>query len=77
MPLGVRRHGVAEATQLVVNRLLLLLTARRDTDGESDFHGVPPDEALAQGKGLLCVPWPSAAGTGRHNPTVVHCHAVL
>jgi hypothetical protein len=77
MPLGVRRHGGAEATQWLGNRLLLLLTARRDTDVQSDFHGVPPDEALAQGKCLLCVPWPIAEGTGMHNPTVVHRHAGL
>ena len=77
LPLGVRRHRVAEATPLLVNRLLRLLTARRDTDGESDFHRVPPDEALAQGKCLLCVPWPIAEETGMHHPTVVHRHAVL
>jgi len=76
LPLGVCRRVVAEAMQLLVNRLLLLLTARRDTDVESDFHEVPPDEALAQGKGLRWVPWPIAEGTGMHNPTVVHRHAV-
>jgi hypothetical protein len=49
MPRGVRRHMVAEAAQLVLHRLLLLLTRRRDPGVQSDFHGGPPDDALAQG----------------------------
>jgi hypothetical protein len=56
MPLGVRRHVVAEATQVVRNRLLLWRTRRRDTGVQSDFHGVPPDEAMVQGWCLRCVP---------------------
>jgi|SRR5215475_2334517 len=56
MPLGMRGHVIAEATHLLVNRLLLLLTACRNTDVESDFHGVPPDQALAQNQGLPGVP---------------------
>src|SRR6516164_10058996 len=56
MPIGVRHNVVPEATQLLVNRLLLLLTARRDTDVESDFHGIPPDDAMAQGFCLRSVP---------------------
>ena len=31
VPIGVRRHRVSEATHLMFNRLLLLLTGRRDT----------------------------------------------
>jgi len=56
MPRGVRRPVIAEAAPLVRNRLLLLLTRRRDTGVESDFPGVPPDEAMAQGSCLRCVP---------------------
>jgi hypothetical protein len=56
VPIGVRRHIVAEATQLMLNRLLLLLTRRRDTGVQSDFHGIPPDDAMAQGSCLRSVP---------------------
>ena len=56
VPLGVRCHRVSEATQLMCNRLLLLLTRRRDTGVESDFHGNPPDEAMAQDSCLRSVP---------------------
>jgi hypothetical protein len=56
MPIGVRHTVVPEATQWLVNRLLLVLTARRDTDVESDFQGIPPDDAMAQGFCLRSVP---------------------
>jgi hypothetical protein len=77
VPSGVRRPRVVEATQWMCNRLLLLLTRRRDTGGQSDFHGRPPDDALEQDDGLRSVPSPSAEGTGMHHPPVVPRHAVL
>jgi hypothetical protein len=72
MPIRLERHGGVQAAALVRNRLRLLLPTGRDTHGESDFHGSPPDAALAQGDGLRSVPAPIAEGTGRHHPTVVH-----
>jgi hypothetical protein len=56
MPLGLRHHRVAEAAQVLFNRLLLLLTRRRDTGVQSDFHRVPPSAAMAQGWCLRRVP---------------------
>jgi hypothetical protein len=53
IPIGVRRPGGAEAAQWVCNRLLLLLTRGRDTGVQDDCHGIPPEEAMAQGCGLL------------------------
>jgi hypothetical protein len=41
---------------LLCKRLLRLLTRRRDTGVQSDFHGSPPDDAMAQGYGLRSVP---------------------
>jgi hypothetical protein len=66
-----------QAAELLLNRLMLLLTTGRDTPGESDFHGIPPDDAMAQGSCLRSVPSPIAEGTGRPNPTVVHRPLVL
>ncbi len=56
MPIGVRRTVVAEATQWVFNRRRRWLTRRRDTGVESDCQETPPDEAMAQGCCLRCVP---------------------
>ena len=56
MPLRLERHGGVPAAELLLNRLLLLLTTGRDAQGESDFHGIPPDDAMAQGCCPRCVP---------------------
>ncbi len=56
LPIGARRHVIAETTALLFNRRVLLLTTGRDTHGESHFHGIPPDDAMAQGCCLRCVP---------------------
>jgi hypothetical protein len=56
MPVGLRGDIIVETAQLLVNSLLLLLTAGRDTDVESDFHGEPPEHAMGQDRGLLRVP---------------------
>ena len=77
MPIRLERHGGVQAAEVLLHRLRLLLTTGRDTPGESDFHGIPPEDAMAQGSGLRSVPSPMAEGTGRHNPTVVHRHLVL
>jgi len=76
MPIGGRCPIVVEATQLLCNGLLLLLTRRRDPGVSSDCHGNPPDEAMAQDACLRSVPSPIAEGTGMPNPTVVHRHSV-
>jgi len=55
-PSGVRRHVVVEAAQWVCNRLRLVLPRCRDTGVQSDCHGMPPDDARAQGCCLLRVP---------------------
>jgi len=56
MPSRLERHVGVQAAELLLNRLMLLLTTGRDTHGESDFHGIPPDDALAQGYCLRSVP---------------------
>jgi len=55
-PIGVRRNVIAETTELLCNRLVLLLTSRCNPGVESDFHGLPPDDAMVQACGLLRVP---------------------
>ena len=77
MPSRLERHVGVQAAALLLNRLRLLLTTGRDTHGESDVHGMPPDDAMAQGSCLRSVPSPIAEGTGMQNPTVVHRHFVL
>jgi len=56
MPLRLERHVGVQAAELLLNRLMLLLTTGRDTHVESDFHGIPPDDAMAQGSCLRSVP---------------------
>jgi hypothetical protein len=56
MPVGVRRDVVTQTAQLLVDRLLLWLTARCDTDGERDVHGCPPAEAMAPARCRRCGP---------------------
>jgi len=56
MPIRLERHVGVQAAELLLNRLLLLLTTGRDTYGESDFHEIPPEDAMAQGSCLRCVP---------------------
>jgi hypothetical protein len=51
-----QRHVGVQAAELLLNRLMLLLTTGRDTPVESDFHGIPPDDAMAQGLCLRSVP---------------------
>ena len=76
-PRRLARHGGVQAAAVWRHRLRLWRTTGRDTQGESDCHGLPPEAAMAQGGGLRCVPSPMAAGTGRQNPPVVHRHAGL
>jgi hypothetical protein len=54
-PVGGRRDVVTQTAQLLCDRWLLWLTARGDTDVESDFHGFPPADAMAQAAGLRCL----------------------
>ena len=56
MPIRLERHVGVQAAELLRHRLLLWLTTGRDTHGESDFHGIPPDDAMAQGSCLRSVP---------------------
>ena len=77
MPSRVERHGGVQAAAWWRNRLMLWRTPGRDTHVESNVHGIPPDDAMAQGYGLRAVPSPIAAGPGMPNPTVVHHHVVL
>jgi hypothetical protein len=56
LPSRLERHVGMQAAALLLNRLMLLLTTGRDTHVESDFHGIPPDDAMAQGCGLRGVP---------------------
>ena len=56
MPIRLERHVGVQAAELLLNRLMLLLTTGRDTHVESDFHGIPPDDAMAQGYCLRSVP---------------------
>src|SRR5262249_56856565 len=42
LPLGVGRRGGAEARQVLVHRLRLVLTAPRDPDAGTDFQERPP-----------------------------------
>src|SRR5580765_8472641 len=51
MPIRLERHVGVQAAALLLNRLMLLLTTGRDTYVESDFHGIPPEDAMAQGYG--------------------------
>ena len=51
-PVGAGRDLVLETAQRWCARLRLWLTARGDTDVESDFHGCPPEEAMAQASSL-------------------------
>jgi hypothetical protein len=76
MPLRLGRHICAQAGQLLVNRLHVLLTGGRDTDIQGDFHGIPPGGVMAQDTGLRRGPSPMAAGTDRRHPTVVHRRSV-
>ena len=55
-PIGVRRHVSAETTALRCNRLVLVWTSRCNPGVESDFHGLPPDDAMVQACGLRRVP---------------------
>ena len=56
MPIRLERHVGVQAAEVLLNRLMLLLTTGRDTHVESDFHGIPPDDAMAQGSFLRSVP---------------------
>ena len=56
MPIRLERHVGVQAAELLLNRLMLLLTTGRDTHVESNFHGIPPDDAMAQGYCLRSVP---------------------
>jgi hypothetical protein len=56
IPIGGRRHVIVETTELLCNRLGLVLTRRGNPDIESDFHGAPPDEAMGQDIGLRSTP---------------------
>jgi hypothetical protein len=55
-PLGVRRHVLAETTELLFNRLVLWLTRRGNSGVESNFHGAPPADAMGQAGCLRRVP---------------------
>jgi hypothetical protein len=48
MPVGAGRDLVLETAPRWFERLLLVLTARGDTDVESACHGCPPEDAMAQ-----------------------------
>jgi hypothetical protein len=56
MPIRLERHVGVQAAEVLLNRLMLLLTTGRDTHVESDFQGIPPDDAMAQGSCLRSVP---------------------
>ena len=56
MPIRLERHVGVQAAAWWLHRLLLLLTTGRDTHGESDCHGTPPDDAMVQDCCLLRVP---------------------
>jgi len=56
MPIRLERHVGVQAAELLLNRLVLLLTTGRDTHVESNFHGIPPDDAMVQGYSLRSVP---------------------
>jgi hypothetical protein len=75
-PLGLGRHMCAKTGQLLLNRLCVLLPGGRDTDLQSSCHGTPPAGVMAQDTCLRRGPSPSAEGTDRLHPTVVHRRAV-
>src|SRR5882724_9183255 len=51
----------------------MVLTVGRDSDIQSDFHGLPPSYSVrAQAARLRRRPSPTAEGTGTHNPIVAH-----
>src|SRR5215831_15923739 len=77
MPIGVRGDSVTETAQLLLNRLVLLLTGRGDPSVQSDFHGCPPEDVMGQDGYLPRVPWSIAEGIGTPHPIVSHCHVGL
>ena len=76
MPVGLRRHILLQASDLLLNRLRVLLPGGGDPDIKGNFHDHPPEGSMAQDTSLLSVPWPIAEGIGTHNPTVVDRRSV-
>jgi hypothetical protein len=56
LPIRLERHVGVQAAELLLNRLMLLLTTGRDTHVESDWHGILPADAMVQGSYLRSVP---------------------
>ena len=55
-PIRLERHGGVQAAEWWLKRLMLWLPPGRDTPVESNVHGIPPDDALAQGSCRRSVP---------------------
>src|SRR5205814_2303257 len=63
----------AQALELLLNRLGLVLTRARDPGVECHVHCLPP-AVWQPSTSRLTRPSPTATGTGRHNPGVVGHH---
>jgi hypothetical protein len=76
MPLRRGHHRRAQPGPRRVNRRRVRWTGGRDTDRQGYCHGSPPVGVMAQDTCLRRGPSPSAAGTDRRPPTVVHRRSV-
>src|SRR5262249_37856294 len=73
VPSARRGHLVLETSQRLLNRLRLLVAGGRNPDLEGNVHGsAPAHGVMGQGQYLPHASSPSAEGTGRPCPTVVH-----
>src|SRR5919109_421374 len=76
MPVGLSREVRAQASPLLRNRLGVLLMGGRHPAIQGHCQGRPPAGVMAQDRGLWGEPSPSADGTDRRHPTVVHRRSV-